>query len=259
MSAKLVVSAPQVDAPRYLRYLCRNVAIGNLRNEHGLVPAPFRVSDVKTDELLDYLTKRPGLVYKYDLFSGNANGVKPQVDNSGKFAGRKVRRVRYLFVVQDKKGRTRFVEVAIDPFIQDLRKLALPGSKVRHNIATPIRNIAIRTDLPNLIDGDEIANGNIEFFYTSYSPKNAKGHRMASDKVFDAGDQPSNDRKPGYGSMQFHTSQGNPIVCFNNFKARGGSDLGFGVNREGKNPDWTFSKNARNFKSAKLYVFCDFE
>ena len=257
--AQIAVSAPQVGEPRYVRYLCRNVAIGNLRNEHGLVPAPFRACDVKTDELLAYLTKRPGLVYMYDLFSGNANGVRPKVDNSGKFARRRVKRVRYLFVVQDKKGRTRYAEVAIDPFIQDLRKLALPGSKVRHNIATPIRNIAIRTNFPNLIDGDEIANGNIEFFYTSYGPKNAKGHRMASDKVFDAGDQPSNDRKPGYGSMQFHTSQGNAIVCFNNFKARGGSDLGFGVNREGKNPDWTFSKNGRNFKSAKLYVFCDFE
>ena len=257
--AKLVVSAPQVAEPRYLRYLCSNVAIGNLRNEHGLVPAPFRATDVKTDELLAYLTKRPGLVYEYDLFSGNANGIKPRVDNSGKFAGRRVKRVHYLFVAKDKRGRTRYAEVSIDPFIQDLRKLALPGSKVRHNIATPIRNITIRANVPNLIDGDEIANGNIEFFYTSYSPKNAKGLRTASDKLFDAGDQPSNDKRPGYGSMQFHTSQGNAIVCFNNFKMRGNADLGFGVNREGKNPDWTFSRNARNYKSAKLYVFCDFE
>ena len=231
-----------------------------MRNEHGLVPAPFRATDVKQDELLAYLTKRPGLVYVYDLFGGARNGImKPRTDNSGKFSGRRVSRVRYLFVAVDKKGRTRFVEVSLDPFIQDLRKLALPGSKVRHNIATPIHNIGIRTNVPNLIDSDEIPNGNIEFFYTNYGPKNSKGHRMASDKVFDAGDQPSGDKRPGYGSMQFHTSRRDSIVCFNNFKGRGGSDLGFGVDREGRNPDWTFSKNGKNYKSAKLYVFCDFE
>ena len=258
--AKIAVSAPQVEEPRSLRYLCRNVAVGNLRNEHGLVPAPFRVSDVKTNELLAHLTKHPGLVYVYDLFSGDKNGfIKPLTDNSGKFSGRRVRRVHYLFVAVDKKGRTSYVEVSLDPFIQDLRKLALPGSKVRHNIATPIRNIGIRTNVPRLIDGDEIANGNVEFFFTSYGPKNRKGLRNANDKVFDAGDQPSSDRTPGYGCMQFHTSRGDSIACFNNFRARGNADLGFGTNYDGKNPDWTFSKNARNYKSAKLYVFCDFE
>ena len=257
--AEIAVSAPQVENPRALRYLCKNVAIGNLRNEHGLVPAPFRFCDVNTDELLAYLMKRPGLVYEYDLLTGNANGVKPAVDNCGKFAGRHVKRVRYLFVAKDKGGRTLYTEIALDPFIQDLRKLALPGSKVRHNIATPIRNIDIRTNVPWLLDGDEIANGNIEFFYTSYSPKNVKGLRSASDKVFDAGDQPSNDKRPGYGCMQFHMGRGDAIVCFNNFRARGNADFGFGPNREGKNPDWTFSKNAKNFKSVKLYVFCDFE
>lgn len=257
--AQLAVSAPQVDHPRYLRYLCRNVAVGNLRNEHGLVPATFRVSDVKTDELLDYLTKRPNLVYMYDLFAGGPDGIRAKVDNSGKFAKRRVTRVRYLFVVTDKKGRTRYAEVSIDPFVQDLRKLALPGSKVRHNIATPIRNIGIRTNVPQLIDGDEIANGNIEFWYTNYGPKNTKGIRGASDKVFDAGDQPDAGRKPGYGCMQFHSVRGDAIVCFNNFKGRGSADLGFGVDRNGKNPDWTFSKAGRSYKSAKLYVFCDFE
>ena len=254
--AKIAVSSPEVEKPRYVRYLCRNVAIGNLRNEHGLVPAPFRVDDVKTDELLAYLTKNPGLVYEYDLFAGNS---KPKVDNSGKFAGRGIKRVRYLFVVTNKKGEKLYAEVSLDPFIQDLRKLALPGSKVRHNIATPIRNIGIRTNMPNLIDGDEIASGNIEFWYTNYGPRNIKGIRGANDKFFDAGDQPNADRKPGYGCMQFHTIRGDAIVCFNNFRGRGSADLGFAPNRNGKNPDWTFSKNGRNFKSAKLYVVCDFD
>ena len=257
--AKIAVSSGEVAEPRYLRYLCRNTAVGNLRNEHGLVPAPFRVTDVTTDEALAYMTKRPGLVYEYDLFSGNANGIRPKVDNSGKFAGRSIRRVRYLFVVKEKAGKTVYAEISIDPFIQDLRKLALPGSKVRHNIATPIKNIGIRTNAPNLIDGDEIANGNIEFWYTNYGPKNSKGIRGANDKLFDAGDQPSADKRPGYGCMQFHTVRGDSIVCFSNFRGRGNSDLGFGVDREGKNPDWTFSKNARRYDSAKLYISCDFD
>ena len=256
----IAVSAPQVERPRAVRYLCKNVAVGNLRNEHGLVPAPFRASDLKTDELIDYLTKRPNLVYEYDLFGALKNGVpSPVKDNSGKFAGRRFTRVRYLFVVEDKKGLMRYAEVSFDPFIQDLRKIAVPGTKIRHNIATPIRNIGIRTNVPVLIDGDEIANGNIEFWYTNYGPKNSKGIRGANDKLFDAGDQPSADRKLGYGCMQIHSGRGDAIVCFNNLRGRSGADLGFGVNREGKNPDWTFSKGARNYKSAKLYIFCDFE
>ena len=258
--AEIAVSAPGVDEPRYIRYLGKNVAVGNLRNEHGLVPAPFRATDVTTEELLAYLTQRPNLVYVYDLFAGAPNGImKPKVDNSGKFSGRRVARVRYLFVAEDQKGETLYAEVSLDPFVQDLRKLALPGSKVRWNIASTINNIGIRTNVPNLIDGDEIASGNIEFFYTNYGPKNSKGIRVAGDKVFDAGDQPSGDRKPGYGCMQFHTVRGDGIVCFNNFKGRGAADFGFGVNREGKNPDWTFSKNGKNYKSVKLYIFCDFE
>jgi len=257
--AKIAVSSDEVAEPRYLRYLCWNTAVGNLRNEHGLVPAPFRATDVTTDEALAYLTKRPGLVYEYDLFAGNGNGIKPKLDNSRKFAGRGIKRVHYLFVATDQKGKTTYAEISIDPFIQDLRKLALPGSKIRHNIATPIKNIGIRTNAPNLIDGNEIASGNIEFWYTNYGPKNSKGIRGASDKLFDAGDQPSADGKLGYGCMQFHAFRGDPIVCFSNFRGRGNADFGFGVDREGKNPDWTFSKNARNYKSVKLYISCDFE
>ncbi len=59
--------------------------------------------------------------------------------------------------------------------------------------------------------------------------------------------------------MQFHTVRGDPIVCFNNFGERGGQDFGFGVNRAGKNPDWTFSRSGRNYKELKLYIVCDFE
>ncbi|MBP5531305.1 MAG: hypothetical protein J6Y54_04680 [Lentisphaeria bacterium] len=257
--AEIAVSAPQVAEPRYLRYLCWNTAVGNLRNEHGLVPAPFRVTDVTIDEIVGFLTKKPGLVYEYDLFAGTPNGIKAKVDNSDKFAGRRIKRVYYLFVVTDKTGKKIYAEVSLDPFVQDLRKLALPGSKVRHNIATPIKNIGIRTNAPNLIDGDEIAGGNVEFYFTNYGPKNVKGLRNASDKVFDAGDNPNTDKKPGYGCMQFHTVRGDAIVCFSNFRGRGNADLGFGAPREFKNPDWTFSKNARNYKSAKLYVSCDFE
>ena len=257
--AELEVSAPQVAMPRYLRYISANVAMGNLYNEHGLVPGPFQVRDVKPDEELAYLTTdRQGLIYEYDLFGSAKNGLLALVkDHSGDFADKKLSRLSYLFVAKDKQGKTHFAEVSLDPFSRDLRQVALPGSKVRQNIALPIKNIGIRTNVPNLIDGDQILSGNIEFFYTNYGPKNSKGIRNASDKVFDAGDQPATGA-PGYGCIQFHSGRGEPIVCFNNFKGGKNADFGFGICPEGQNPDWTFRRSAKNYTSLRLYVFGEF-
>ena len=256
--AELEVSAPQVALPRYLRYISDNVAMGNLYNEHGLVPGPFQVRDVELDEELAHLTDRHGLIYEYDLFGGAKNGViVPVKDHSGDFADKKLSRLSYLFVAKDKQGKTHFAEVSLDPFSRDLRQVALPGSKIRYNIALPIKNIGIRTNVPNLIDGDQILSGNIEFYYTNYGPKNSKGIRNASDKVFDAGDQPATGAS-GYGCIQFHSGRGEPIVCFNNFKGGKNADFGFGICPEGQNSDWTFSRSAKNYASLRLYVFGEF-
>ena len=116
----------------------------------------------------------------------------------------------------------------------------------------------LKSNVPVLVDGEESLNGNLEFFYTSYAPRNIKGIRNATDNLFDAGDQPGGSPDPGYGCMQFHGSNGMPIVCFNRFAGKRGADLGFGRCR-GTNPDWTFSKSAANYTSARLYVFGEFK
>ena len=257
--AALEASSPQVAQPRYLRYLWSNTAMGNLRNEHGLVPAPFKIGSVSREDELAYLKSRPGLIYEYDLFSGTVNGVmKPVVNRAKEYAGKELERLYYLFVLKDKSGKTVFADVSLAPFTQDLRIVGVPGSVVRRNVASPVSDLRVRGNVPVLVDGEESRTGNIEFFYTSYGPRNIKGIRSANDKIFDAGDQPSGSADPGYGCLQFHRGNGTPVVCFNRFSGKRGADLGFG-RCGGKNPDWTFSKGGLNYTSARLYVFGDFK
>ena len=256
--AKIVVSAPGVAAPRYVRYLGSNVSLGNLRAESGLVPAPFRISNVTLDEELAYLSKREGLIYEYDLFSGAAKKVPaPIVDNSAKFAGKKLTRLSYLFIAKDKKGKTTFAEISLDPFASDLKLVGIPGSKASRNLNPQIRNIALRTNADNLIDGDEIKLGSIEFYFTNYRPQSRGSARQAPGERFDANDTPGGETL-GYGCMQFHSCSGIPIICFNRLQGGKFADLGFGRNPNGE-PDWTFSKSGKNYESTKLLVFGTFE
>ncbi|MBQ6352850.1 MAG: hypothetical protein IJJ28_06265, partial [Lentisphaeria bacterium] len=257
--AAVEVAASGVTEPRYLRYLWSNVAEGNLRSEHGLVPAPFKLGNVSREEELAYLTKRAELIYEYDLFSGVDKGVmKPAVNRAGEYAGKKLSRLHYLFVLKDKNGKTTFADISLAPFTQDLKLVGVPGSVVRRNLAQPIRDLRVRGNVPVLVDGEESLSGNMEFFYTSYSPRNVKGIRGANDKLFDAGDQPNNTGAAGYGSMQFHNARGEAVVCFNRFYGKRSIDIGFG-RCPGKNPDWTFSKSGENYSAAKLYVFGEFK
>ncbi len=257
--ATLTVSSPEVAKPRYLRYLAHNVDTGNLRNEHGLVTGPFRVSAASDEELLAYLLKRKNLVYEYDLFSGVENGtMKAKVDNSGKYAGRSLDRLYYLFVLKTKTGKTRFVDIGFDTFTRHLNFIAVPGSKVKRNIAVPVSNIVIRTNSSELVSDSEIKRGNLEFFFSSYSAQNKFNIRFAADDKFDSGDAYTSESVPGYGCMQFHSYMASPIFCFNNFAAGNEADLGIGMNRGGQ-PDWTFSKSGHDYSFAKLYVFAEFD
>ena len=167
-------------------------------------------------------------------------------------------RLYYLFVLKTKTGETRFVDIGFDTFTRHFDFIALPGSKVKRNIAVPVGNIVIRTNSSELVSGSEIKKGNLEFFFSSYSAKNKFNIRFASDDKFDSGDAYTSESVPGYGCMQFHSYMASPIFCFNNFAAGNDADLGIGMNRGGQ-PDWTFSKGGRDYSSAKLYVFAEFD
>ena len=118
----------------------------------------------------------------------------------------------------------RLSDRGFDHFTRHLDFIALPGSKVKRNIAVPVGNIVIRTNSPELNSGDA---------YTSESV-------------------------PEYGCKQFHSYMASPIFCFNNFAAGNGVAPGIGMNRGGQ-PDRTFSKSGHDHSSAKLYVFADFD
>ncbi len=257
--ARLAVSAPEVPDPKYVRYLWSNAAEGNLHNEHGLVMAPFRLSAVSAEEELKYLAGRDGLIYEYDLFGGRGGKLTVVRNNSGKFSGRELTYLNYLVVATDKQGRTGYLDIGMPAFTRDLALVGVPGTgKTRKNLHQTVKWLKLRTNVPRLLDGAEIANGRIEFFFTSYGKNNVDRVPGASNTAFDTGDQPIG-AKPGYGCMQIHSlSENSPIFCFNNLKRGRTADLGFGKNPDGE-PDWTFSKSARNYASARLYVFGQFK
>ena len=59
--------------------------------------------------------------------------------------------------------------------------------------------------------------------------------------------------------MQIHNFlEKQTVFAYNNFTTGGNADLGIG-NQPEKNPDWTFSGAARNYKQAMLYVLAEME
>ena len=44
------------------------------------------------------------------------------------------------------------------------------------------------------------------------------------------------------------------IMAYNNFNGNGTADIGIGNRVEGPNPDWTFARNAGDYKARRLTI-----
>ena len=105
--------------------------------------------------------------------------------------------------------------------------------------------------------GTGLAGGNLEFWPNNYGPINSANVTNASDATFDFGDQLT-DPADGYGSMQVHNHDvRQTLFALNHWREGGQADVGIGNAATG-NPDWTFAKNADNYKIKRLrvYVHC---
>ena len=177
------------------------------------------------------------------------------VDKSQNYTG-DLKRIAYYLKTVDKAGKESWVFAAMDPFTQDLDFVAVPQAGMPV-FQTYVENLEVLSNVPEVKTG-KFAKGNIEFWPTNYSGGNSAGIPGATNR-YDFGDTPT--KSGGYGSMQVHNYlEKQTVFAFNDLNSGKESDLGIGNNPDPKShPDWTFSKNAKNLKSAELIVAGKFE
>lgn len=200
----------------------------------------------KISEAKDYK-----LVYDLDL-AKLGRDIKYDEDNTA--SAPRFDRVAYL--VELKKGGepAHFLWVSMDAFTDDAHKLCVPTASSGIRFQQSVANITVVSDKQGIATGERIGAGNIEFWPHNYTPKNSANVPGASDSLYDFGDSPV-DPVGGHGSMQVHnTAAKQTLFALNNWRNGSNADLGIG-NGSGKNPDWTFSSNARYYAAKRLRVF----
>ncbi len=204
------------------------------------------------------------LVYSLDLpvsASYNLTGVPYELDKSSAVGA--FNRVAYYLEVQYYVGPVLYAWASMDAFTTDATKIGVPsfgtGAIFQQNVA----NMNVRSSVLNIVTGNGLAGGNIEFYCGNYSTNNANAVPNASDALHDWGDWGTVTATPeeyGYGAMQVHNhAASQTIFAFNGW---GGVpiagidkvDLGIG-NYSGTHPDWTFAQNAGSYRYRKLQVY----
>jgi len=250
----VVLTAAAVDKPCAMRYAWHMMAVPNLTNEVGLPASAFRAGKVPVRGALNTLipdAKDYKIVYAVDLANyKTSNGGKNIVytaDKKAEIIG-DIDKIAYALILNGKN----YAFVSMDPFTKDLNKIGVPTAATKAVFQQKIKNMLVKSNVKGVKNGEFPDGGNIEFWSSNYGGGNVAKVPGASSK-FDFGDQRSG-APLGYGSMQVHNHKAKQtIFAFNNFKAGKRADIGI-ANRPTGNPDWTFAKNAGNYKSAKLYV-----
>jgi len=253
--ATVVLTAEGVSKPCAVRYAWHMLAEPNLANEAGLPASAFRAGKIPVRGALNTLipeAKDFKIVYTLDPSnSKTTNGGKNIVytaDKKSQIVG-SIDKIAYVLVLNGKN----YVFVSMDPFTTDLNKIGVPTAATKAVFQQKLKNMFVKSNVKGVKNGEFPDGGNIEFWSSNYGAPNAVKIPGASNSKFDFGDRPSR-AGLGYGSMQVHNYKAKQTVfAFNSFRAGKNADLGIGNNPKGQ-PDWTFSKAARKYKSAKLYI-----
>ena len=247
---KLEVSSPKVPNPRAVRYMWRHDRTASLANEAGLPLGPFR-HDTRSDrEKADALRRRGRLIYEYDLLADGAKAPTIKVDNSAE-AG-KFKRIHYMLELTRKNGKLEYVFVSIPAFTADARRIGLPLTDYQQQ--RHLENIWLHSNVLQLDHQPYV--GIIEITSGNYRTRNEHGIRGASNELHDIGDELL--KGIGYGCFQIHDrNYRQTIFAINNWRNPSRMDIGIGNNpnmKKGQHPDWTFSKNAKEYSSAVFRV-----
>ena len=249
----VVVSSPEAPHPVAVRYAWSMLAEPNLMNVAGLPAGAFRAGDVKRRDFLEAKipeAKDYKLVYDLDL-SKLGETISYAADNHSQIT-RPFDRIAYFLELQS-GSRTDYVYVSMDAFTSDLSKIGVPtvasGAFFQQNVA----NLNVFSNVKDIVTGNGLTGGNIEFWPNNYIQANSAKVPDASDQVYDFGDKPA-DPVSGYGSMQVHNHDAKQsLLAVNHWSAGSAADLGIG-NQPTNNPDWTFANNAGSYQFKRLRV-----
>jgi hypothetical protein len=192
------------------------------------------------------------MVYQLEIPSAsprwNVNAIPYGVDEA-KYGERLFDRVAYLMQLD-----SNWVYASFDRHTGQLAKTGVPTLGVT---ATPfqqlVSNMNVASNVPEIVTGNGIATGNIEFWGGNFSVANGIGIPGASATVFDYGDTMTSG---GHACMQIHNHGASQVVmAYNNWGSNSGqvSETGIG-NSTGAQPDWTFSSSASLSTLRNLYV-----
>ena len=181
----------------------------------------------------------------------DVRGVPYQVDNHA--AVPNFSRVAYYLELQRAGGSPQFIWVAMDAFTCAAGKIGVPLTTNGAFFQRYVTNMNVLSSAPDIVNGNGLGGGYLEFWPTQYGARNSAQVPDASGLLYDWGDQPTTGK---YGSMQIHNvPAGQTLFGFNHWANLGGAvDLGIG-NNTGANPDWTSEANAGLYSIKFLQVF----
>ena len=139
----------------------------------------------------------------------------------------------------------------MDAYTKDAKLTGVPTLASKIKFQQYVDNVKIIGNVAPFA-GKSIKRGNIEFWPYNYSGDNAKKVPNAN-STYDFGDICI--AKGGYGSMQIHDYAARKTIFALNNLHSSNPDFGFGNCPAGKNPDWTFAKTGKLYKSIKVYTF----
>ncbi len=255
------VTSEKVEIPTMVYYAwAQNPEGVNLMNKEGLPASPFRYGKKPEFNLLKQLM--PELEKEYELVY-EINPKNARCKDGTKFIYEKdysdkvkspFKKVAYFLALLDKTGNTKYAFVEMDPFTDDVKKIGVPDKASGARFQCPVKNVKVKSNVPEIKTGDFPEGCNIEFWDCNYGGNNVEKIPGASDK-YDFGDSMSSQESPGYGSMQIHNNkEKQSIICFNNFRASENADIGIGNSGTPKTEDWTFTKNANKYSVTELKV-----
>ncbi len=257
---KAILSSDKVADPCLMRYAWNPDITTNLVNENKLPAGTCRAGELPalTDILKDIVpeTTSMQLVYSFaPTKARNGQNANYIVDNSTKITGT-ITKVGYLMFLLEPGGKMNYSFVTMDPFTTDVKKIGLPVPSNGEQFQNIVKNLFVKSNVEGVKNGT-FEDGNIEFYFSNYSPPNSAKIPGASDGQFDFGDTPSGNTL-GYGSMQVHNyREKQTVFAFNNHGAGPQADIGIGPARPGDNPDFTFNKRAGQYDRAEILVFVE--
>ncbi|MHC1766513.1 MAG: lamin tail domain-containing protein [Verrucomicrobiia bacterium] len=167
-------------------------------------------------------------------------------------------RVAYYMEIQAQgDSSSHFLWASMNAFTTDTGKLGVPTLASGAFFQQAVENLSVRSSLPEIVTGDDLPGGYLEFWPGNYGAENEAGVPGASSTPYDFGDTAGPREQIGYGSMQLHnTVAGQTLFAFNGWGGILSTDADVGIGSfAGGHPDWTFAANAPKLAVKRLQVY----